>query len=261
MKKKILSRIAAGVMAAALTLSAVPEMPLSLFGSNAIVAEAASVSKPEGIKVRINNLKGLFTTKYNGNYYLTTNSKPTGKGGDDELPVVMEKNKDLKANNAAFKGAPKSWSCAAFANYAYRYIYGEWPANGSGFGNNMSKSREKMVSATLNLKGKSVKQIADMFDKYVMYGDILCYHYVNSYTIAARSPNLRGTTWPAQPMHHFALYTGLNSDRTKFKYLDGNGAIGGSGIDFNGSKSLFIYNSSELLDKLCFFLSLNDLSK
>ena len=116
MKKKILSRIAAGVMAAALTLSAVPEMPLSLFGSNAIVAEAASVSKPEGIKVRINNLKGLFT-KSNGNYYLTTNGKKTGSS---ELPAVMRSNKDLKKNNANYSGAPGVASCAAFATYAYR---------------------------------------------------------------------------------------------------------------------------------------------
>lgn len=230
MKKKILSRIAAGVMAAALTLSAVPEMPLSLFGSNAIVAEAASVSKPEGIKVRINNLRGLFTTKDRGNYYLTTNGK---ESGSSQLQAVMQNNKDLKKNNADFSGAPDVKLCAAFATYAYRYIYGEWPAKGSGFGNTLTTNRKKMLSATLNLKGKSVKQIADMFDKYVMYGDILCYHYPNINT-----PDIRekyGMGYINNDMHHFSLYTGLNSAKTGFSFFDGNGSVA-NGINFKGFK-------------------------
>ena len=36
-------------------------------------------------------------------------------------------------------------------------------------------------------------------------------------------------------MHHFSLYTGLNSEKTGFSFFDGNGSVA-NGINFNGFK-------------------------
>ncbi len=225
MKKKILSRIAAGVMAAALTLSAVPEMPLSLFGSNAIVAEAAATG---GVQTRIDSFRSLFKKKNkDGKYYFTYDNKPHSGTAAQSVDVVLKSNVNLKVLNKIvphYGGA----QCYGFAKVMYNYIFGKNAA----ISNNANKTDYDATVLTYDESKKSktsTNTIKKFFAENVSPGDVLCYQYRKSYSYWWNTGASK-----SKQIHHFVVCTGVGKD--SYSYMEGNNN-GKGAITINGSRA------------------------
>lgn len=197
------------MMFTALPLSSISD---TLNDPFSIEAEAAATG---GVQLRINALKNIFKTKSNGKQYFTTTGKMVkgNAASGCRLANVLKSNPDLKAAGINFSGAPDGCSCWAFAQFAYRYLFDKWPTR---IGNDSSQARD--VVAKIDPRGKSAKQLAEWFDKNVQPGDMLAWGYVG-YSDGYKDKNGK---WHNTELHHFAIYTGMNSGKTAITYMDSN---------------------------------------
>ncbi len=213
MNIKRTSRFLAAFLVLVMMITALPLTPLSETFSDtlAIEAEAAAIG---GVQLRINSLKKIFKTTQNGKMYFTTTGKMvkgnTAKGC--KLANVLNSNPDIKAAGIKMSNPPSGHSCWAFAHFAHNYVFGYWGT----FGNDQTKA--KNVVAKIDPRGKSTSQLADWFSKNAQPGDILAWAYVG---YATRYKDEYGN-WHRLDLHHFAMYTGMNSNKSAITYMDSN---------------------------------------